>query len=140
MLARLQKIKEWLTALPCKATLDREQKVLVVSLHEAILMIEARQYADEWLYLFTAPVSFYTRLTPELMRLLLSNSQHLHIGTPRVEEEGLYLRHTLFEDELNPQTLLKVVGNLAIASQNLTAHIISAFGGISPIEYFSRQR
>lgn len=140
MLARLQQIKEWLEALPCKTALDAERQVLVVRVDEAILMIEARQYADEWLYLFTAPVSFHTRLTPELMRLLLCNSQHRHIGTPRVEAEGLYLRHTLFEDELSEQTLFKVVSNLAIASQKMTAQIISAFGGISPIEYFSRQR
>lgn len=139
MLARLRKIKEWLEALPCKTALDKEREVLVARIDESIVMIEVRQYADEWLYLFTAPISFHTRLTPELMRLLLCNSQHLHIGTPRVEAEGLFLRHTMFEEELSEQTLFKVVSNLAIASQSLTAQIISAFGGITPIEYFSHQ-
>lgn len=102
-------------------------------------MIETRTYNDQQLYLLSSPVSFYTRQTSELMHLLLCNSQHLHIGTPRFESEGLFLRHTLLEDELSKKVLEKVLHNLAVASIRLTEWVISAFGGVTPIEHFSTQ-
>lgn len=135
----LYTIKEWLDRAQYPNQLDTRKEVLVTRVHSALVMIEAHRYGDEWLYSFSAPVSFYTRPTPELMHLLLGNAQHLHIGTPRFEAEGLFLRHTLLEDELSKKVIEKVINNLAVACIELTKWVVSAFGGLHPDEYFRIQ-
>lgn len=59
MLEGLAPIKEWLEQVGYCLRLETEKQVLFTHVCEALVMVEARNYADEWLYLFTAPVSFY---------------------------------------------------------------------------------
>ncbi len=133
----IRTIGAWLQQEKLPHKVDAEKGLIVVCVQEAFVSIERKVYGDEALYLLHAPISFGTRIVPELLQMFLQNTHRAHIGAVRIDEQrAIWLRHALHEHGLTPEVLLSTVWNLALIASEQSRLVVSLFGGLYPAEHF----